>query len=125
MVENKPSCFPEGNDKKTDRKNNGKASNPKRYRSKKNQKKNQGPELESNTNFKGRWSDLECYIFELGQRSWDKFSRMMKDPDQYLGETYINSCQIAIMNETQETTPYPEMLKIIPDTGVKRTKTDA
>ena len=48
----------------------------------------------------------------------------MKYMECYLGENYIDSYQPDIMTETQATFPEPEIPTIIPDTGVKRPKTD-
>ena len=48
----------------------------------------------------------------------------MKDMEQYLGDTYSNSFQLAITTKKQDTLPDPEIPTIIPDTGVKRPKTD-
>ena len=60
----------EGNDlKNSTDKNNGQTSFTKRWRSKNTWTKIQGMELEANTNFKGRCSDLEVYIFNLGPRA--------------------------------------------------------
>ena len=86
----------------------------------------QGPELKADTDFKGWCSDLEgsSSIFDLGLRALDIFSRTMKDLEQYLGATYRNICQPAIINNTTETSPDPEIPTIIPDTGPKLTKTN-
>ena len=48
----------------------------------------------------------------------------MKDLGRYLEVTYSNICQPSIINNTTETFPDPDMPTIIPDTGLKRTKTD-
>ena len=40
--------------------------------------KTQGPELESDTNFKGQCIDIEGYVFDLVPRALDKFARTMK-----------------------------------------------
>ena len=53
-----------------------------------------------------------------------KFSKMMKYLERYLGATYSNICQPDIMTKTSATLLNPEMLKIIPITGVKLLKTD-
>ena len=45
--------------------------------------------------------------------------------ERYLGATYSNSYQPAIMTETPETFPDTYMPIIIPDMGVERPKTDA
>ena len=99
MVENKPFCYLEGNGLKnlTDE-NKGQVYNPKRYSYKKTRTKTQVPELKAETNFKGRCSDLEGYIFDLGPKSSDKFSRTTKETEQCLGETCSNICQLDIMN---------------------------
>ena len=52
--------------------------------------KNQGPELKDKTDLKGWRSDLEGYIFDLGPRSLDKFSRTMKDLERYFEANYID-----------------------------------
>ena len=48
----------------------------------------------------------------------------MKELNRYLGATYINSFQPAIMTKTLATFFDPEMQKITPDTGVERTNMD-
>ena len=53
----------------------------------------------------------------------DKFVRKIKELDQYLGATYINNCEPAIMIETPDIFPEPDMPKIILDTGVEHPKT--
>ena len=53
----------------------------------------------------------------------DKFIRKLKELDQYLGATYINNCEPAIMIETPDIFPEPDMPKIILDTGVEHPKT--
>ena len=63
-------------------KNKGQASNTKSYIGKNTWTKTQGPELEDDTDLKGRCSDLEVYIFYLGPRSSDEFARTMKDLGQ-------------------------------------------
>ena len=85
----------------------------------------QGPELKTETNFKGWCSDLEGYIFDLGLLSSEIFVRTINEPERYLGVTYKNICQPAIINETPETPPNPDMPTITPHTGVKYPKTDA
>ena len=87
--------------------------------------KNQGPELKYEIDFKGQCSDLEGYIFDLGPIASDKFYRMMKEMERYLGITYRNRCQIAIINKTPDTFPNLEIPTIIPATGVECPKTDA
>ena len=76
------------------------------------------------TNLKGRYSDQEGYIFNLGLISSDKFTSTTKDLEWYLGETYNNSYQPAIMTETPANFPIPEMATNIPDMGTERPKTD-
>ena len=87
--------------------------------------KNQGPDLEANTKFKGQCSNLEGYTFDTGPRALDNYTWKMNELDQYLGETYIDSSQPAITAKTPSTSPDPEMPTIIPDTGVKHNKNDA
>ena len=48
----------------------------------------------------------------------------MKDLERYLGETYINICQPAIITKTLATFSDPDMSTIIPETGTKRPKMD-
>ena len=48
----------------------------------------------------------------------------MKELEQYLGETYINSCQPAIITKTPASFPNPEIPTVIPDMGAKRPKMD-
>ena len=88
MVESKLYQYPEGNYPKlsTDKSNGNNFTN-KRYRGKKIWTKTQGPELESDTNFKGWCSDLEGYVFNIGPRASTKFSRTMKGMERYLGAT--------------------------------------
>ena len=105
-------------------KNKGQESKPKRYRGKKTKTNTQGPELKSDTYFKGQYSDLERYIFDLGLISSKKFDRIMKDLERYLGATYRYSCQLASMADIPVTFSNPETTKITPDTGVKRPKID-
>ena len=96
------------------------------YLVKKTRINTQGLELEAETNFKGRCSDLEGSgsIFDIGMRSLDIFSRTMKELERYLGSTYSNICQMAIITETTETSPNPEMPTITPDTGAKHPNAD-
>ena len=83
MVYSKSSCPSEVNELNnlTDE-NKGQAPNPKKYIGKNTQTKSQDPDIKSKNDFKGRCSDLEGYIFDLGPRASDKFSRKMKDLDQ-------------------------------------------
>ena len=84
-------------------KSKGHASKLKRNSDKKTQTKTQGPDFEADTNFKGWYSDIISYIFDIIQISLHKFVRTMKELEQYLGATYIDSCQQDIMNKTLET----------------------
>ena len=79
MVKSKPYLPPEGNELKipTDR-NKGQASNPNKYRSKKQPRNKSSLDLETDTDFQGRCTDLEGYTFDLGPRASEKFSRTMK-----------------------------------------------
>ena len=63
MVKTKPSLPPEGNEQNnsTD-KNKGQATKYKKYRGKKTQTKYQGLDPKSDTDLKGRYSDLEDNI---------------------------------------------------------------
>ena len=102
----------------------GQAYKPKMYRGKKMRTNTKVTELKTNIDFKGRWSDLEGYIFNIGPRSSDKFSGTMKELERYLGTTYSNICHTAIMIKTPETFPDPDIPTIIPDTRVKHPKTN-
>ena len=86
--------------------------------------KPQVPDPEVDTNFKGRCSHLEGYIFNIGPRSLEKLDRIMKDLELYLGANYIDRCQPATMTETSTTFPGPYMPKTIPDMVVERRKMD-
>ena len=97
----------------------GQAYKPKRYRGKKMRTNTKVTELKTNIDFKGRWSDLEGYIFNIGPRSSDKFSGTMKELERYLGANYSDSCQPAIITNTLETFPDPDMPTIVPDMGVE------
>ena len=81
MVKSKPPRPPEGNKLKipTDG-NKGQASKPKKYRGKKPQNK---PSLdpETETDFRGRCTDLEGYNVDLGPRESEKCARAMKELD--------------------------------------------
>ena len=105
MVKSKPSHPPEGNELKipTDR-NKGKYSKPKKFRGKKPRNK-PSPETEAKTDFQGRCTGLEGYNFDLWPRSSDKFSRIMKELEQYLEATYSDSCKPEIMTKTAATLP--------------------
>ena len=96
----------------------------KRYQGKKTRTKTQGTELESNTNFKGLYTDLEGCIFDLGLRSPEKFDKTMKNLEQYLGANYSIGCQTDIMTETPETLPDPNMPTITPVMGTDCTNVD-
>ena len=67
-----------------DRQKKVQASNPKRYRGKKNRTKTQGPELEAKTDCKNCQSELEGYIFDIGPIALDKFARTMKELEWYI-----------------------------------------
>ena len=97
MVESKPSRPLEGNESKisTDG-NKGQASKPKKYRGKKPQNK-PSPEPEAETDFQVWYTDLEGYTFDLVTRSSDKFAKKMRELEQYLGATYSDRFQPAIM----------------------------
>ena len=106
VVKTKPSLPPEVNDSNNlTEKNEGQVPKSNNYRGKNTRDKSQVPDTKSNTNFKGRCSDLEDYIFGLGLRALGKFSRTMKEPEHCLGATYRNSCQPAIMTDTLGTLP--------------------
>ena len=49
----------------------------------------------------------------------------MKELERYLGATYSDRCQTAIMTETPVTLPSPYIPTIIPDMVVVHPKTDA
>ena len=113
MVELKPSRTPEGDELKNQTDGNTEqASKTKKYGCKNHQNK-PSPEPEAETNFKGRCTDLEGCIFDLGRRASDKFPQTMKELDQYLGATYIYICRTAILTETPATFPDPEMPTMI------------
>ena len=87
MVNNKPSCSPEGKKlKNLTKKNKGQSSKPNRYRGKKMGTKTQGPELEDETNFKGWCSYLEGYILNLGTISSDNFPGLWRIWSDILGQ---------------------------------------
>ena len=110
MVESKPFRSPEGNELKipTDR-NKVQVSKPKKYRGKKQPRNKSSLEPETETDFQGRCTDLEGYTFDLGPRASDNFARTMKELERYLGTTYSDSCQPAIMTETTANFPDPKM----------------
>ena len=65
---------------------------------------------------------MEGYTFELGPRAFEKFSKKMKELERYLGTTYSDICQPAIMTETPATFPDPDM-PTITDLGIENPKT--
>ena len=70
MLKTKPYHYPKGNESKNlTGKNKGQASKTKTYVGKKTLTKTQGLYLKTETTFKGRYSDLEVYIFDLGPRA--------------------------------------------------------
>ena len=106
MIESKPYGSPEGDELKgSTEESMGQASEPKMYRGKKKPSKTQCQEPEADTNFKGQCSDLGGYIFDLGPRVSDKFTRTIKELERYLGSMYRDSYQTVIMNETPATLP--------------------
>ena len=96
----------------------------KRYQVNDNWTKNQGPEIEAETNFKGQCSNQEGYIFNLGTRAPDKFARTMKNMERYLRETYSDICKPAIVTYTPSTFPNPDMTTIVPVIGSQYPKAD-
>ena len=54
-----------------------------------------------------------------------KLTRIMKDLEWYLGDTYRNSYQPSIMTKTRMNFPNKEITTIIPETGVENSNTDA
>ena len=124
MVESKSYRPPEGNELKipTDG-NKEQVSKPKKYRGKKQPQNKSSLEPETETDFQGRCTDLEGYTYDLGQRASDKFSRTMKELERYLGATYSDICQPAIMIEISAKFPDPEM-PTITEMGTERPKTD-
>ena len=107
MVESKSSHPIEGNESNIPNYGNkGQASKTNKCRGKKPWNKPISYP-ESETDFQVRCTDFEGYTFDLGPRSYDKLARTMKELERYLGETYINSCQPAIMTETAATFPNP------------------
>ena len=110
MVESKPSRPPEGNELKIPSDGNkGQVSKPKKYRGKKQPRNKSSLEPETETDFQGRCTDLEGYTFDLGPIESDKLARKIKELERYLGKTYSDSCQTAIMTETDANFPDPEM----------------
>ena len=74
MFETKPSRFPEVNESNNPtEKKKGQAFNSNKYRGKNSRTKNQGPELETETEFKIRCSDLAVYILDIGPRASEKY----------------------------------------------------
>ena len=80
MVKSKPSLPPEGNELKilTDGENR-KVSKPNKYRGKKQPRNKSSLDPKTETDFQGRFTDLEGYTFDLGPRASDKFARTMKE----------------------------------------------
>ena len=78
---------------------------------------------ETETDFQGQCTDLEGYTFDLGQRESDKFAITIKELEQYLGTTYSDRCQPAIITETAANFPDPEM-PTITELGTESPKTD-
>ena len=107
----------------TDKKK-GQSFKPKRYRGKKMRTKIQGLELKSETDFLGWCSDVEGYIFNIGPRASEKFSKTTKKLEQYAGVDYRGSCQLSIMTNIPATLTNPEMPKITPTTSVVCPKID-
>ena len=101
----------------------GQASKTNKYRGKTPQNKPR-PYPEAATDFQGRCTDLEGYIFDLGPRASKKISQTMKKLEQYLGATYSDIFHPSIMNETVATFPIPEM-PTIKDLVTGHPKTDA
>ena len=100
--------------------NKGQDSNPKKYRDNKPQNKII-PEPKTETNFQARCTDLKDYTFDLGPRASDKFSRTMKELEQYIGVKYSDRCQPTIITETVANFPDLEM-PTITDLGIERPK---
>ena len=124
MVKSKPYRPPEGNELKIPNDGNkGHVSKPKKYRGKKQPRNKSSLEPETETDFQGRCTDLEGYTFYLGPRASDKFARTMKELERYLGKTYSDSCQPAVMTETAANFPNPEMPNIT-ELGTELSKTD-
>ena len=122
MVELKPYRPPEGSEPTiTTDGNKGRASKPKKYIGKKQPWNQSILDPENETDSQGRCTDLEGYTFDLGQRASDKFARTMQELDQYLGKTYSDSCQSAIMTETTAKFPDPDM-RTITELGIERKK---
>ena len=113
MIKSKPSRPPEGKELKImTYGNKGQVSKLKKSRGKKQPRNKSSLEPETKTDLQGRCTDLEGYTFDLGPRASDKFARKMKELEQYLGTTYSDSCQPAIMTETAANFPDPEMPNI-------------
>ena len=123
MVKSKPYRPPLGNELNilTDR-NEGQLPKTKKYIGKKHRNK-PSPYPKTKTDFEGQCTDLEGYTFDLGTRASEKFSRTMKEMERYIGATYSDNCQIAIMTETVATCLDPDM-PTITDLGTERPKTD-
>ena len=124
MVESKPSHPPEDYELNIPTEGNkGQAYNPNKYIGKKQPQNKPTLEPETETDFQGRCTDLEGYTFDLGPRVSNNFSRTMKELELYLGTTYSDSFQQAIMNENAANFPDPEM-PTITDLGTERPKKD-
>ena len=87
--------------------NKGQVSKLKKYRGKKQPQNKSSLEPKTETDFQGWCTDLEGCTFDHGPRVSDKFDRTMKELEQYLGTTYSDICQPAIMNETAVNLPNP------------------
>ena len=108
MVKSKSSRPPEGNELNIPTGGNkGQVSKPKKYRGNKQPWNKSSLETETETDFQGRCTDFEGYTFNLGPRTYDKFARKMKELEQYLGTTYSDICQPAIMTEIAVNFPDP------------------
>ena len=124
MVKSKPPRPPEGNEMNipTDG-NKGQASKPKKYRGKKQPRNKPSLDPKTETYFQGRCTDLEGYNFDLGPRVSDKSAITIKELELYLGTTYSEICQPAIMTETVANFPDQE-IPTITDLGIELPKTE-
>ena len=80
-------------------------------------------EHKSDTEIQSRCTDLEGYIFDLGQRASEKRFRKMKEMEKYLGATHSDRYQPSIMTETADTFPNPD-IPTITDLDIERPKKD-
>ena len=80
-------------------------------------------EHKSETEIQSRCTDLEGYIFDLGQRASEKLFRKMKEMEKYLGSTHSDRCQPSIMTETADIFPDPD-IPTTTDLGTERPKKD-